>query len=235
MLRNLCCCGTRLSCRRIHRKLFCRIFFIAVLRLRIGVIRIGSFVNLRYISCIVHSGNRKILIPGIKLLQADIHCPIRMLRKFIAVHIDCLDTGIRIMCLNTQKTVTDCRIQGRLREIKALDITVFLIGLSLLVSDLHINGAVLGNLHIHILCNVRPASILRHFFLYFLDCKVAGFYRIFHRNMYLCGIVMPSCRCGDCYFYTGIYIGTFLVVFTAYCTILVHLILAALLRTGTLR
>ena len=53
--------------------------------------------------------------------------------------------------------------------------------------------------------------------------------------MYLCGIVMPSCRCGDCDFYTGIYISTFLVVFTAYLTVLVHLILAALFRTGTLR
>ena len=42
------------------------------------------------------------VLQGIKLLQTDIQSTIRMVGKLIAIDIDCLDTGIRIMCLNTQ-------------------------------------------------------------------------------------------------------------------------------------
>ena len=53
-----------------------------------------------------------------------------------------------------------------------LDVTVLLVGIALLVCHKHIDGAVFRNLHIHILCDVCPASILCDFRLYAFYGKV---------------------------------------------------------------
>ena len=99
MLRYLSGSRGRLGSLRTDRELLSRIAFVTVLRFRIGVIWVGCLIDLRHISGIVHCGNGKILIPCIKLLQTDIQHAIRQLGKLITIHIDCLDTGIRIVCL----------------------------------------------------------------------------------------------------------------------------------------
>ena len=84
----------------------------------------------------------------------------------------------------------------------------------------------------HILGNVRPASILSDFCLYCLNGKIAGHYRIFYLDRYFRGIIMPSRRCIDCDFYTWIDISTFLVILCTHLTIFIYCILTAFFLAG---
>ena len=72
MLCYLCGGGGRLGCLCVYRELLCRVLLVFVIFFRIGVLRVGCFVNLRHIPGIVHSGNGKILVACVKLLQTDI-------------------------------------------------------------------------------------------------------------------------------------------------------------------
>ena len=224
---------SRLSSFCIDRKLFCRIFITLICR--VFVVWIFRLVDLRHISGIVHCRNGKILIPRIKLLQADIQSSVCKVCKFISVDIDCFRSGIRIMYLYTQKSVTDRSIKRRLCGVKTFDCTASLIGMILLVSDLHIHRTVFRNLQLSVLCHIRPASILSYLRLNLGNFKISCVCHILNRKCHGCFVIMPPIRLIDLDCDIRLFICTELVIFHAYLAIMVVFIRTTFILTGTLR
>ena len=87
----------------------------------------------------------------------------------------------------------------------------------------------------HILCDVRPASILCNLYLNGLNGKVSGLCHIFNRDRYLCGVIVPPCRCADRDFHVGTYILTKGIILLADLTFLIAACLCAFAITDTHR
>ena len=139
------------------------------------------------------------------------------------------------MYLHTQKSVTDRSIKRRLCGINTFDCTASLIGISLLVSDLHIHRTVFRNLQLSVLCHIRPASILSYLCLYFCNFKISCVCHIRNCKCHGCFVIMPSIRLIDLDCDIRLFICTELIILHAYFAIMVIFIRTTFILTGTFR
>ena len=139
------------------------------------------------------------------------------------------------MHLDTQKPVTDRSIERGLCGVKTFDCPVFLVCISFLVCDLHIDGTVFRNIQLLIFRHVCPAPILPDFCLYLRHFKIPRMRHIRHSERNGHRIIKPSVRLVDADRHIRSFIGAELVIFHAYLTVTVIFISAAFILTGTHR
>ena len=152
--------------------------------------------------------------------------------ELIAVHIHYFCSGFHVVYLYAQKPVADCRIQSGFCIVKTSDRAAFFISISVLVCRLSIYGAVLSNLQLFILGDIRPASVLPDLCLQLHQLKVSGFGGIRNFECYSSDIVIPAVRLVDIDGNVRFLVAAGFIICRAYGAVVVIFIRPALCPTG---